>query len=259
MNFDQQKTTSITNTSAGRHERQADPAAAEHDDRELHRRQRRHQRRARRDTGRPRARRPATQNYSKTSNQANNALDQVDKDVQQAPGQDQPPLGRGAARQLGREAGRRRQLDQADPGRRRLQPDARRRRAGARRCRSAPTRRRRPRQQLKAAIGLELELDERHGPHHRDAGDHRAWCCSSPGGRSSGPRPTGFRCECRSTCASSKPPTPALWRRRRDAPTLGSRAPSARTRRRHRRRGRAHRSHRTPARRSGTDAAFVAR
>ena len=80
LNFDQQKTTSITNTDAGRHGRQADPAAAVSTQNEKFTgRRRRHQRRARRDARRARrgdgngdaerTRRPPTQ--------TNNALDQV--------------------------------------------------------------------------------------------------------------------------------------------------------------------------------------
>ncbi len=61
--------------------------------------------------------------YSKTSNQANNALDQVCEGRAAGAGQDQPAVGRGAARQHGREARRRRDLDEADPGRGRIQQD----------------------------------------------------------------------------------------------------------------------------------------
>ena len=75
-------------TDAGRQRWQADPGAAEHDDRELQGPgERRHQRRARRHAGTP-ARPPAaaTETYSKTTNQTTNALDQVETEVQQAPG-----------------------------------------------------------------------------------------------------------------------------------------------------------------------------
>ena len=117
---------------ARRHERQAAPLAAEPDQRELQGPgQRGTERRARRHPAGPGRR---------DGQRQRDLLEDLEPEHERpqrrrvgsagGAGDDQPPLGRGAARQLGGEAGRRRELDEADPGRGRLQRQARRRRAG---------------------------------------------------------------------------------------------------------------------------------
>ena len=68
--------------------------------------------------------------YSKTTNQNTNALNQVETEVQQAPGKITRLSVAVLLDSVGREAGRRRELDEADRGGGRLQPEAGRRRAG---------------------------------------------------------------------------------------------------------------------------------
>ena len=119
-------------------------------------------------------------------------------------GQDQPALGRGAARQLGGEAADVANWTKQIQAAGRLQ-QARGHRAGVvgrvqqRRgqgCQGPAESRHR----------VEPEHDDGPRPPRRDVVDHRAGAVLRLA-RSSGPRRTACRSACRSTCASSKPPT----------------------------------------------------
>ena len=98
---------------------------------------------------------------------------------------------------------------QADPRRGRHRHQARRRRRAEGHDGRVRQDRAEGRRRSSSRAAARVEPDVR--PHQAlpDAADDRASCCSSPGGRSRGPRATACRCGCRSTCASSKRPTRA--------------------------------------------------
>ena len=132
LNFDQKKTTSLTNTPPAGTGGKPIPQQQSTTEREVERRrERRRQRRARRDPGRSRRRDRRQRAVVLEGQQRHEQRDRPGV-VRRAGGarQDQPAVGGGRARQRGGEARRARRLDQADPGRGRFRQDARRRRAG---------------------------------------------------------------------------------------------------------------------------------
>ena len=150
LNFDQQKTTSVTNTHAGRHRRQAAPAPAERRPTENVQRRRRggDQRRARRDAGRSRrgAGSGAADATRRRRTRRTTRSTRSQTDIQQAPGKIKRLSVSVLLDSSVVKPADVAELDQADPGRGRLSTRARRRQ---RRCRSRPVaftrpRRRRP-------------------------------------------------------------------------------------------------------------------